>query len=105
MMLERGVPVRHSTIHRWVRRYGDESVVLGKASPNPLRRKYHVEEANIYVKGQRKYLYRAISPEGDILDFKFCDVPESESARELFRSHLQAGEVTGTVVNYAGSWS
>ena len=105
MMLERGVPVRHSTIHRWVRNYGHESADMVKSLSDSSIQDYHFEESFVCVKGIRKYLYLAIGPDGNTLDFKFCDAPDSEAAKELFRRHLQAGDVTGDTVDYAGAWS
>lgn len=102
MMLERGVPVRHTTIHGWVRRYGPDSDNPVTALASAVGRDYHVEEADMYVKGQHKYLYRAIGADGNTLDFKLCDTPGSGAARELFRRRVQTGDFTGIVENFTG---
>lgn len=101
MMLERGVPVRHTTINGWVQRYGAESGHRVQALANHGNLNYQVEEAYVSVKGQRKYLYRAISPDGNTLDFKLCDVAEFWAASDFFHSHLLTGDATSTVVNTA----
>lgn len=102
MMLERGVPVRHTTIHGWVQRYSPESDNPVQAPAHPVNRDYHVEETSVYVKDQRKYLYRAISANGDTLDFILFDAPDSWAAREFFLKHLQTGVVTGSVLKETG---
>ncbi|MBT8117382.1 MAG: EAL domain-containing protein [Gammaproteobacteria bacterium] len=101
MMLERGVPVRHTTIRNWVQRYNAEADNRVNPRADYGSPDYKVEEAYIYVKGHRKYLYRAIGLDGNTLDFKLCDVPEFWTASDFFRRHLQAGDVTGTVANDA----
>ncbi len=101
MMLERGVPVRHTTIRNWVQRYGAEPDNRVEALADHGSPGYQVEQAYVYVKGHRKYLYRAIGLDGNTLDFKLCDVPEFWTASDFFRRHLQAGDVTSTVANDA----
>ncbi len=97
MMLERGVPVQHATLHSWIQRYGTDPVLCAQALDGAVSREYHVEEASLYVRGQRKFLYRAIDPAGNTLDFKLCDAPELGAASDFFRDHLQTGDVTSTV--------
>ena len=70
MMGERGVEVDHSTIYRWVQKY---SPILQKrlqwywkSSPGLS---WQVDETYIKVKGQWKYLYRAIDKQGKTVDF------------------------------------
>jgi transposase-like protein len=97
MMLERGVPVRHTTIHRWVQRYSPESGDYLESIPEPPTTEYRVVETFVLVEKQRKYLYRAISPEGITLDFVLCDTANRQAAECLFQSRLQeAGNATVT---------
>ncbi|MFD0769179.1 IS6 family transposase, partial [Bacillus sp. CGMCC 1.60114] len=69
MMEERGICVAHTTIMRWVHKYGPE---LDKRIRPYLRRtndSWRVDETYIKVKGQWMYLYRAVDSEGNTIDF------------------------------------
>jgi diguanylate cyclase (GGDEF)-like protein len=97
MMLERGVPVRHTTIHRWVQRYSPESGENLEARSKPPIMNYRVVETFILVEKQRKYLYRARNPEGITLDFILYDTADRQAAECFFHSRLQAvGKTTVT---------
>jgi len=97
MMLERGVPVRHTTIRRWVQRYTPESNEQIKFTPEPVNPDYRVVETLVLVKKQRKYLYRAISPNGTTLDFVLYDASGYQEAEQFLRSRLQGRETIPTV--------
>lgn len=69
MMAERGIDVDHSTVHRWALKL---LPVLEKAfrrrHKRPVGRSWRVDETYIKVKGQWKYLYRAVDKAGDTID-------------------------------------
>ena len=97
MMLERGVPVRHTTIGRWVRRFTPEPGEHIESIPEPVNMDYCVVETLVLVKEQRKYLYRAISPDGITLDFILYDASGYQEAEQFFRSRLQGRGTISTV--------
>jgi putative transposase len=72
MMAERGIDVDHSTVHRWAIKL---LPVLEKAFRRRKRAvgtSWRVDETYIKVKGQWKYLYRAVDKAGDTIDFLPC---------------------------------
>jgi transposase-like protein len=70
MMAERGIKVHHSTIYRWVQKYAPE---MEKRMRWYWRQSFdsswRVDETCIKVKGQLKYLFRAIDRRGRTVDF------------------------------------
>src|ERR1700685_558481 len=69
MMAERGIDVDHSTVHRWAIKV---LPVLEKAFRRHKRavgRSWRIDETYIKVRGQWKYLYRAVDKEGSTVDF------------------------------------
>jgi diguanylate cyclase (GGDEF)-like protein len=98
MMLERGVPVRHTTIHRWVQRYGPEAGESIEAMQETVNTDLHVVETFVMVEKQRKYLYRAMGSGGIILDFILYDASDRLAAEQFFRGRLQEGRYTATTV-------
>lgn len=68
-MAERGVIVDHSTLHHWVIRLVP---LLDKAFRRHKRnvgRRWRMDETYINIKGQWKYLYRAVDTAGQSIDF------------------------------------
>ena len=72
MMTERGVPVDHTTIYRWVQKYApelDKRTRWYRQVPDWQAQSWRVDETYIRVGGTWCYLYRAITAGGQTLDF------------------------------------
>ena len=65
MMSERGIVVDHSTLHRWVIRLDK----VFRRHKRTVGRRWRMDETYIRIKGQRKYLYRAVDTDGQTIDF------------------------------------
>ncbi|PFE58775.1 hypothetical protein CN319_32130, partial [Bacillus cereus] len=57
---ERGVSVHPTTIMRWVHEYGNLIYQIWKKKNKSAHHVWHLDETYIKVKGERRYLYRAI---------------------------------------------
>ena len=69
MMQERGVEVDHSSLNRWVLKY---TPVLDKTfwqRKRAVGTSWRLDETYIRVKGQWKYLYRAVDKASHTVDF------------------------------------
>ena len=69
LMEERGVPVDHATLQRWVVKY---SPLLEEAFHRHKRSvwvSWRMDETYVKVKGQWCYLYRAVDKYGETIDF------------------------------------
>jgi transposase-like protein len=60
MMTERGVGLAHTTILRWVLRYVPEFRKKWNRYARPVSTSWRVDETYIKVRGEWKYLYRAV---------------------------------------------
>ena len=70
MMGERGVPVDHSTIYRWVQKYAPEiEKRLRWQWRRPQSRSWRIDETYVKVRGKWAYLYRALDKHGNTIDF------------------------------------
>ena len=69
MMKERGMAVDHSTIQRWVIRYSPQLEHAFQAKKKLPGGRWRLDETYIKVKGQWKYLYRAVDKQGNTIDF------------------------------------
>jgi transposase-like protein len=89
MMSERGISVDHSTVHRWVVRYSPELLKRFNFRKRAVSRKWHVDETYIKVRGQWKYLYRAIDSNGDTVEFWLSERRNLTAARRFLRKALE----------------
>ncbi len=90
MMLERGLTVDHSTVYRWVQAYAPELDKRCRPHLRPTNDSWRVDETYIEVKGEWKYLYRAVDSEGNTLDFMLSAKRDARAAERFFRKVLKA---------------
>ncbi|MFC1457774.1 IS6 family transposase [Microvirga arabica] len=89
MMAERGISVGHATIHRWVIRYSPELLERLSSSKRAVTGKWHMDETYIKVRGQWRYLYRAIESNGDTVEFWFSERRNLAAAKRFLRKALK----------------
>src|SRR5258705_10939732 len=97
MMAERGVAVDHSTVHRWAIKL---LPVLDKAFRQRKRavgKSWRMDETYIKVKGEWKYLYRAVDKAGKTVDFLFRAKRDKVAARRFFEKSIAQNGVPKTV--------
>lgn len=90
MMAERGVEVDHSTINRWGLKYALELDKRIRPHLHPTNDSWRVDETYIKVKGQWKYLYRAVDSEGNTLDFLLSAKRDTRAAERFLGKTLSA---------------
>ena len=90
MMAERGLSVDHSTIHRWVLQYGPELDKRCRPHLRSTNDSWRVDETYVKVKGQWKYLYRAVDSSGQTLDFMLSAKRDANAAKRFFNKVLKA---------------
>ncbi len=90
MMLERGLTVDHTTVYRWVQAYAPELDKRARAHLRPTNDSWRVDETYIKVKGEWKYLYRAVDSEGNTLEFMLSAKRDARAAERFFRKAMNA---------------
>ncbi|MED1630901.1 IS6 family transposase [Bacillus mycoides] len=70
ILKERGISVHPTTIIRWVHEYGNLIYQIWKVKNKSARLSWHLDETYIKVKGEWRYLYRAIDKDGNTLDIQ-----------------------------------
>ena len=116
MMQERGVEVDHSSLNRWVIKYTSAldkafrqrkrsvginwrmALALGHPVGQPL------DETYIRVKGQWKYLYRAVDKGGHTVDFLFTAKRDRKAALRFLRKAIdQSGIPDKITIDKSGA--
>ncbi|MER5227975.1 IS6 family transposase [Streptomyces flaveus] len=98
LMLERGIVVSYETVRRGCAKFG-------QAYANSLRRrqpqpgdKWHLDEVFIKINGERKYLWRAVDQDGNVLDILVQNRRDTAAARRFFRRLLKKTRTVPRVV-------
>src|SRR5204863_1152886 len=95
LLNERGLEADHTTVWRWVQRYGPELEQRLRRHLKPTNKSWRVDETYIRVKGRWCYLYRAIDSTGATIDFLLSALRDAAAAKRLFRKALMRS-VTST---------
>src|SRR5712664_1809076 len=89
MMQEHGVAVDHSTLNRWVIKYAPEFEKAFRRRRPPVGKSWRLDETYVRVKGEWKYLYRAVSKEGHTVDFLLTPQRDRAAAEAFLRKAIR----------------
>ena len=87
---ERGVEVDASCIWRWVQAYAPELNKRCRPFLKPTNKSYRIDETYIKVKGQDKYLYRALDSTGQTIDFLLTAKRDAAAAKRFLVKAIDA---------------
>ena len=100
MLAERGLAVDASCIWRWVQAYAPELNKRCRPHLKPTNKSYRTDETYIKVKGQDKYLYRAVDSTGQAIEFLLTAKRDTAAAKRFFRKALSSpGNPVPRVIN------
>ncbi|CQJ04588.1 IS6 family transposase [Yersinia massiliensis] len=104
MMAERGIAVDHSTLHRWVIRLVPLLDKVFRRHKRTVSRRWRMDESYIKVKGQWKYLYRAVDTAGQTIDFLLTAKRDTAAALRFFRKAIRHhGEPEVVTIDKSGA--
>lgn len=104
MMAERGIIVDHSTLHRWVIRLVPLLDKAFRRHKRPVGRRWRMDETYIKIKGQWKYLYRAVDSTGQTIDFLLTARRDEAAALRFFRKAIRHnGEPEVVTIDKSGA--
>ena len=89
MMEERGMPVDHTSIYRWVQKLAPQwEAAFRKQKKRPVGGSWRMDETYIKVKGQWRYLYRAVDKEGQTVDLLLAARRDKKAALRFFKKAI-----------------
>lgn len=94
MMEERGIDVDHTTLYRWVQTYAPqiEKRLRWHRQGGDLDGSWRVDETYVKVKGEWKYLYRAVNAQGRTIDFYLSSTRTISAATIFLKKALRAAK-------------
>jgi transposase-like protein len=96
-MEERGVEVDHSTINRWVVTYSPQLEEAFHRRKRPVWVSWRMDETYIKVKGQWRYLYRAVDKYGHTIDFLLTEHRDKDAALRFLQKAIRRNGVPETI--------
>src|SRR5579863_9319556 len=90
LVADRGVEVDASCIWRWVQAYAPELNKRCRPHLKPTNKSYRIDETYIKVKGEDKYLYRALDSTGQTIDFLLAAKRDTAAAKRFLRRAIDA---------------
>jgi putative transposase len=90
MMAERGVHIDHTSIYRWVRKFTPKlEAAFRKSKKRSVGKSWRVDETYIKIKGQWRYLYRAVDRDGQTIDILLTAHRNKQAALRFFRKAIR----------------
>jgi putative transposase len=96
-MREGGVHVDHSTMNRWVTKYSPPLEDAFHRRKRPVWVSWRMDETYIRVKGEWRYLYRAVDKHGHTLNFLLTEHRDKAAARRFLTQAIRRHGVPETI--------
>ena len=97
LMQERGVSVDHSTVNRWVVKYSPQLEEAFHRRKRSVWLSWRLDETYIRVKGEWKYLYRAVDKTGQTIDFLLTEQRDEHAAKCFLSKAIRRHGVPATI--------
>jgi transposase-like protein len=97
LMQERGVFVDHATIHRWVLKYSPQLEAAFHHRKRPVGHSWRMDETYLKVKGEWRYLYRAVDKSGQTIDFLLTAQRDEAAAKRFLTQAIRRHGVPETI--------
>lgn len=89
-MQERGYGVDHSTIQRWVVHYAPRIEKAFRKNKKRVGLRWRMDETYIKIRGEWKYLYRAVDKQGNTIDFLLTAKRDKKATRRFLNKAIRS---------------
>jgi putative transposase len=89
LMAERGVRVDNATVNRWVVKFSPVLLRAARRHRRPVGGSWRMDETYVRVRGQWKYLYRAVDKQGGTVEFLLTAKRDTDAALGFLRQAVE----------------
>jgi putative transposase len=93
LMRERGVPIDHATIQRWVIKFAPLLCAAFKKRKSTVNGSWRMDETYIKIKGKWYYQYRAVDKYGFTIDFMLSKHRDAAAAKRFFKKAIRSSDL------------
>ena len=87
LLAERGIDVSYESIRLWCNKFGPHYARRLKRKHNGFGDTFYIDEVLVKIRGQQKYLWRAVDQDGEVVDV-FLQASRDGAAAMRFFKHL-----------------
>jgi putative transposase len=103
LLFERGIDICHETVRLWWTRFGPMfASEIRRKRVQAMRQhthwRWHLDEMVVKVNGQRRYLWRAVDHEGEVLESYVTERRDKAAALKFIKKALKRHGRTDTIV-------
>src|SRR3954467_11525603 len=89
MLAARGIDVSHETVRQWARKFGQSFANQIRCRLPRAGDKWHLDEVEVKIAGQKHWLWRAVDQTGMVLDVLVQRRRDKRAAKRLLRKLLK----------------
>ena len=89
LLAQRGITVSYETIRQWCRTFGPEYARTLRRRRGRLGDTWYLDEVFVKIQGRRRYLWRAIDQDGELIDILVQSRRDRQAAARFFRTLLK----------------
>ena len=104
LLAERGVTVSYETIRQWCATFGPHFARRIKARLGSRGDRWFLDEVVVSICGERRYLWRAVDQDGDVLNILVQKRKDTKAAKRFFRKLLKGQGPTATGYHDRQAW-
>jgi putative transposase len=97
LMQERGVSVDHATCNCWVLKYSPQLEDIFHRRKRPMWISWRMDETHMRVRGQWRYLYRAVDKTEQTIEFLLAEQRDEQAAKRFLTKAIRRHGIPETI--------
>ena len=89
LLAQRGITVTYETIRQWCLTFGPTCARTLRRRQGRLGDTWYLDELFVKIQGRRRYLWRAVDQDGDVIDILVQSRRDRQAAARFFRTLLK----------------
>ena len=89
LLAQRGITVSYEAIRQWCRTFGPAYARTLRRRQGQLGDTWYLDEVFVTIRGRQQYLWRAVDPDGDLIDVLVQSRRNRQAAARFFRKLLK----------------